>query len=318
MRYANVELQVLREDALTYRSDLLVLKYAQASYGVDRMAVRAAQIDLSTLPGIGENLLVEHPRGVASTSLLLIGVEPISGLDYRTIRHFSRSALSEAAKLRPGPREISMTLHGVGFGLDETEAFESEVAGVVEAIDAGSYPAELHAVSFVERDKERARRMRRCLRSLIGDLSPYTAMGSPSARRVDFVGYDSAEKAHAFVAMPFDESFQDILHYGISPPIRAAGLLCERMDQISFTGNIIDRMRERIESARLVVADLSGANPNVYLEVGYAWGRGVPCVLLCNRETDLKFDVQGHRCLLYGSIRELEERLAAELKNLHG
>jgi hypothetical protein len=59
-------------------------------------------------------------------------------------------------------------LHGVGFGPDEVEAFESEVAGVIEAIDTGRHPSELSAITFIERDAGRARRMRQCLKSLLG------------------------------------------------------------------------------------------------------------------------------------------------------
>jgi hypothetical protein len=75
-------------------------------------------------------------------------------------------------------------------------------------------------------------------------------------------------------------------------------------------------VKERIASSTVVVADLSDANPNVYLEVGYAWGVRRPCVLICNRQTDLKFDLRGERCLFYGSIMELEKTLSAELAAL--
>jgi hypothetical protein len=116
--------------------------------------------------------------------------------------------------------------------------------------------------------------------------------------------------------MPFTDSFTDVFHFGISGPIRATGLLCERADLTAFTGDILQRVLERIASARLVVADLSDANPNVFLELGYAWGRGVPSVLLCNRATELPFDVRGHRCLFYSSIVELERLLTVELASL--
>src|SRR5690349_11510121 len=42
-------------------------------------------------------------------------------------------------------------------------------------------------------------------------------------------------------------------------------------------------------------------------------GVQTPCVLVCNRKSDLRFDLQGQRCLHYGSIMELEKSLAAEL-----
>jgi hypothetical protein len=224
-----------------------------------------------------------------------------------------------------------MTLHGVGFGLDETEAFESEVAGIVQAIDSRQYPQSLQAVSIIERGANRAARMQRALESLLGPTaaSPVAARppapgapvspGAPpreSPRRVDSVGYNSATRPHAFVAMPFGESFEDVFYYGIQPPVRSAGLLCERMDLISFTGDIVGHMREKISAASILVADLTEANPNVYLEIGYAWGVRTPCVLVCSRKSDLKFDLRGQRCLHYGSIMELEKSLSAELRAL--
>jgi hypothetical protein len=75
-------------------------------------------------------------------------------------------------------------------------------------------------------------------------------------------------------------------------------------------------VRTRISGANLVVADLTNANPNVYLEVGYAWGKGVPTVLLVKSSTDLKFDVRGQRCIVYSSIKELEQKLSNELNGL--
>jgi hypothetical protein len=92
--------------------------------------------------------------------------------------------------------------------------------------------------------------------------------------------------------------------------------LCERVDLDVFTGDIVDRIKSRIETANLVVADLTGANANVYLEVGYAWGRNVKTLLLCRNPDELKFDVKGQRCVIYASINDLRKKLAAELRVL--
>ena len=86
---------------------------------------------------------------------------------------------------------------------------------------------------------------------------------------------------------------EDVYHYGIQGPVKAAGLLCERVDQAVFEGAIIQRIKERIDTAKVVIADLSMANPNVYLEVGYAWGRGRHTILLVRDIKELKFDVAG-------------------------
>ncbi len=47
--------------------------------------------------------------------------------------------------------------------------------------------------------------------------------------------------------MPFTESFGDILNYGIAPSIRSIGLLCERMDELSFTGDTLECMGEGVD-----------------------------------------------------------------------
>lgn len=61
---------------------------------------------------------------------------------------------------------------------------------------------------------------------------------------------------------------------------------------------------------------MTSANPNVYLEVGYAWGCGKPTILATKEAGDLKFDVQGQRCLVYKSIKALEDMLRKELVSL--
>lgn len=121
---------------------------------------------------------------------------------------------------------------------------------------------------------------------------------------------------HIFVAMPFSRELEDYFFYGIRVPIKIADFNYMRIDKDSFTGEILDQIRVGIESAVAVIAVLDGANPNVYLEIGYAWGKKIPTILLIKDIKELRFDVSGHRCLVYSSIRNLEEILTAELSNL--
>ena len=116
--------------------------------------------------------------------------------------------------------------------------------------------------------------------------------------------------------MPFVPEMEDVFYYGIQGPVQRWGRLCERVDQAVFSGDILTRILSRIESADAVIADLTGQNANVYLEVGYAWARGRPTVLLVQDVNELKFDVQGQRCIIYDSIRDLESKLERELGHL--
>jgi hypothetical protein len=116
--------------------------------------------------------------------------------------------------------------------------------------------------------------------------------------------------------MPFAEDMDDVFHYGIQGAVNSAGFLCERADLSSFTGDVMEWVKKRIATASLIIADLSTANPNVYLEVGFAWGCGKPTVLLVRDTNDLRFDVRTQRCLVYKKIKDLESLLRTELANL--
>jgi len=254
---------------------------------------------------------------------MFVGVVPLGQFGYEDIRSFATRALAELADKMPDAAEIALTLHGVGFGLDETEAFRAELAGIVEALQNGKHPRELRRIVIVAKDPGLAQRLQKQLDEIFPNEHAMrtlkhraTALESDALRTA---GKASRDKAHVFVAMPFAKEFDDRFHYGIHTAIRNAGFLCERADMASFTGDILLWVKERIDTAELLVADLSGANANVYLEVGYAWGRGLPTVLLASNEKDLLFDVRSQRCLVYqDSIRKLEELLTQELSTLAG
>jgi len=101
-----------------------------------------------------------------------------------------------------------------------------------------------------------------------------------------------------------------------SVPVNAAGCLCERCDQSVFTGDVLDRIRTRIASATVVIADLTRSNPNVYLEVGFAWGKGVPTLLIAKKGEELHFDVKTQRCIFYTNISDLKKQLSALMPKL--
>ncbi len=80
--------------------------------------------------------------------------------------------------------------------------------------------------------------------------------------------------------MPFKKDMEDVFYFGIQEPVRNAGFLCERIDMESFIGDILTQVKIKIEKANVLIAELTGSNPNVYLEVGYAWGKNIPTILL--------------------------------------
>ena len=219
----------------------------------------------------------------------------------------------------PRTGHIAMTMHGIGYGLDERESFLAQISGILDATLDDPSLSRIR-VTIIERNRGRAERLQAILDSNFpketpaGIQEPAMRASAPSISAT--VGDKSNSKPHVFVAMPFGEEMDDVYIFGIQGPVNAAGYLCERVDMAIYSGAIMERIKSRIETAAIVVADLTGSNPNVYLEVGYAWGRGRPTLLLTKRVDDLKFDVRDQRCIIYRSIADLAEKLKVDLAAL--
>jgi hypothetical protein len=106
-------------------------------------------------------------------------------------------------------------------------------------------------------------------------------------------------KNSCFVAMPFHALFEAEYERVIRPAIEDAGLICVRGDEIYARQAIVDDIWQSIRQARLVVAELSGRNPNVMYEIGLAHAIGKAIVLITRNEDDVPFDLRALRYLFY-------------------
>jgi hypothetical protein len=323
-----VRIVVENANALQYQADVLALKYAQALHGVDKAvgaALASRMPDLAVkLPEVGDFCLVPGTPELNVQQVLFIGVKPLRQFRYGEIREFARRVLTVLARSVPTAQHIAVTVHGPDQGLDEVESFESEIAGLLDCLSAGTVPAELRQISIVEIQPKRAERLKLLLAELLktGIVAigpkrrPQPELAGTQIERILGAGYESENKPLAFVAMPFREDMLDHYEYGIQNAVQTMGFLCERADQAHFTGDILQWVKDRIMRSRVVIADLSFANSNVYLEVGYAWGCGKPTILLVRHGEDLKFDVKGQRFLVDRRIKDLEDSLRKELAAL--
>jgi hypothetical protein len=307
------EITIICADIVTFAADVVALKYAQGLHGADQAMAQA--MNAKPAPAPGEHVWLAARNRVAAGQVLFVGTPSVFRLNYQDIRDFAGRALDIIGREAPATRHIAMTVHGVNVGLDEREAFMAQLAGLLDARRSGQAPPFLEQVTIVEKNQGRASRLQQLL-----DLLPVGQKLSGSSgnaqSNLNSAGQQSQAKPHIFVAMPFSEEMEDTYIFGIQQPVHAAGYLCERVDMSSFTGDILARIKERIETAALVIADLTGSNPNVYLEVGYAWGKGRPTLLLLRQGENLRFDVQGHRCLFYKNISDLAKKLGEDLGKL--
>ena len=103
-----------------------------------------------------------------------------------------------------------------------------------------------------------------------------------------------------FVMMPFAAPLGDYYSKIFEPAIQKAGLTPLRADNDIFgTGKIIDQIWNGINSAKVLIAELTNRNPNVYYELGLAHALKKPVVLVCSNEHDVPFDLKHIRVIYY-------------------
>jgi hypothetical protein len=115
--------------------------------------------------------------------------------------------------------------------------------------------------------------------------------------------------------MPFDPSFRDHYELGIKPACVESGAVCIRVDEQPFLENILKRIYRQIGDADIVIDEMTGRNPNVYYEIGYAHGIGKSVVLLTRNADDIPFDLKHYPHIVYGnSITDLKTQLSAKIR----
>ncbi len=335
-----LDLVITQGDILSFDADAVAFKYASDAEGAEAAAteaLRGAGIKAEILrPGAEDHALVLTNERLAAPRALFVGVPPMSALSYPDIRAFGARMLEILALESPRTAHVATTTHGPGLSLDEVESLLSLVAGFLDALQRHQVPSGLERITIVEARPERLKQMGQGLQEHLHELpgaslvsardehwvfrsgvpgrSEQTASAPGQAPQIGLLDRTPETDPHVFVAFPF--ALGDHFRFGIQGPARAAGFLCEHFGEEAFMGDILDRVKTQIEDATVVIGVLTDANPNVYLEVGYAWGKHKPTILVAKEGERLRFDVQGYRCLLYKNIEELEKKMTDELAQL--
>ena len=120
-------------------------------------------------------------------------------------------------------------------------------------------------------------------------------------------------KKSAFVIMPFDPELEPVYSEFIKPALERAGLEVARADDIQHQANILAIVIERIYSSDLIIADLTGSNPNVFYELGVAHALEKHVILITQSVEEVPFDLKIYRLLKYdprlGYIKKAEKAL---------
>ena len=130
--------------------------------------------------------------------------------------------------------------------------------------------------------------------------------------------FERAVGGDVFVVMQFS-GFEELYSDVIEPVTKEFGLRPYRADQVYGPGSIIEDIIRGIETAQIVIAEITPTNENVFYEVCYAHALKKPTILLVDRDKkkELPFDLSGYRCLFYqnsiGGKRKVDEDLRKPL-----
>jgi hypothetical protein len=128
----------------------------------------------------------------------------------------------------------------------------------------------------------------------------------------------SQEPGKVFVVMQFSPPYEELYKDVIQPLSEKSGLQAYHAGEVFGPGVILDDIVRGIEEAKIIIAEITALNENVFYELGYAHALKKPTILLADRTKKLPFDISGYRCLFYeNSIcgkRKVEEALDKHLK----
>lgn len=127
-------------------------------------------------------------------------------------------------------------------------------------------------------------------------ISPIGALGSDIRRRAD-----------------------QILKHVMKPAAEECGYTAIRADEISEPGMITSQVIQYIVDAPLVIADLTGMNPNVFYELAIRHVIRKPLVQIIQKEERLPFDIAGMRTVLvdHTDLDSVEEAKKEIIKQIH-
>jgi hypothetical protein len=217
-------------------------------------------------------------------------------------------------------------LRQMGPGIDPSG--QGALHALLRRADTARDPAELrdlvrdirqYHLAFASR--ARAFETERRLRELEGQVKGVAESATPEATapQSEVVTLASLkDKRVLFVIMPFAKELDDVWIGGIKRAASGTGFTPVRIDMITQSSEITDDIVEAIRMAEIVVVDVTGNNPNVMFEFGFALALKKRHAVISQSAEYLPFDIKSVRALIYRNswlgIEALHKDLQAFIK----
>lgn len=315
----NLILEFKNENIYDVEGDLLALKYTKDNYGLSE-EVLVAQETKDRSVNTFDTTFYKKPNCIRCSSLLFVNLPETSDLKFEDIRRFSEIVVEIVEENNVS--NCLMTIHGTN-NLDEEKSFASQVQGIINAISNKKRINHLKKILFVEKNQDTFRRIIDYMDNINTSYKQYikkTHTYSYLIHKDIPHGFSllSEDKGHIFVAMPFDKAFNNVFNYGIETAIKNNGYITSRIDKEKIRGEIVEEIRNKINTAKAIVADLTGKNPSVSFEVGFALAKEKTIILVSQCADDVIFELKGRQCLPYENddIKFLENDLTEKIRVL--
>jgi hypothetical protein len=128
------------------------------------------------------------------------------------------------------------------------------------------------------------------------------------------------ESLDVFVLMPFKDDMLPVYEDHIKPTCASLKLSVRRADDFFTADSVVGDIWKAIVNARLIVADCTDRNPNVFYEIGLAHTIGKPTILLTQKSEDVPFDLRHWRHIAYQltprGMKEFETKFKETVRNV--
>lgn len=111
-----------------------------------------------------------------------------------------------------------------------------------------------------------------------------------------------------FVLTPFNEKY-NTQYTVIKEVVEEFGFKCMRGDEDNLPSHILSYIITHIKKSKLIIANLSGRNPNVLYELGIAHSLGKPVIMISESIDQIPFDVSDTRILTFKTLNDLHDNL---------
>lgn len=148
-------------------------------------------------------------------------------------------------------------------------------------------------------------------------------------RGIYAINLRSVNMKKCFVVSPIGEDGSEtranadkLFKYIIKPVCEDCNFEAVRVDKLNDTNSITQTIIENLESADLVIADITEHNPNVFYEMGYRARTQRPIIHLKSKNEKLPFDVNTIRTFEYDltdldSVEEIKSRLVKTIETFN-